>query len=288
MQSTTILAMFRRVALVLAICSTSAGAVAQSVTIGSNEDAASLQPVPVATVQGQLLKVATARPDVVVPVFWMPKDGAIATVMLMPGGGGGFGRIVDGQPTSGNFLVRSREYFAAQGFNVAVVGRASDQEDLDYGYRISDEHMSDLKKVVEALKRESTAPVWMIGTSRGTVSTTAAAVAFGNEQLAGIVLTSSVTNQKKQGAVPSQKLGNIRIPVLVMHHASDACPVCRPYEARNIIGGLNNSPFKKLIMETGGGNPTGNPCAGQHYHGFIGMEKEAVDSIATWIKNPKN
>jgi len=284
MHKITTLAMFRRAALALAICLTATGAAAQ----GSNEDAVSSSPALVGSVPGKVIRVATARTDVTLPVFWMAHEGATVTVMLMPGGGGGFGHYSDGQLDSGNFLVRTRGYFYGQGFNVAVVGRASDQESLGYAYRAGAEHVGDLKKVVEALKQLSPQPVWMIGTSRGTVSTTAAAIAFGNEQLAGIVLTSSVTNRKKQGAVPSQNLSAIRIPVLVMHHENDACPVCRPYEAKSIVSGLDNSPFKKLIMETGGGNPTGNPCAGQHFHGFIGMEKEAVEHIATWIKKPTN
>lgn len=244
-------------------------------------------PATVATVQGRMIRIPT-RPNINVPVFWMPRDGATATVMLMPGGAGGFGKMVDGQPSSGNFLVRSREFFADRGFNVAVVGRPTDREDLDNAYRLSEEHVGDLKKVVEAIKRESPKPVWMVGTSRGTISTAAAAVAFGNEQLAGIVLTSSVVNMRKPGAVQSQKLDAIRIPVLALQHEKDACVHCRPYEVQWILRGLSNAPIKKQIMATGGANPTGDPCLAQHWHGFIGMEKEAVDIIATWIKNPTN
>lgn len=251
----------------------------------SSAEDTGVQAAAVSAFPGRLLKVPT-RQDAAIPVFWIPREGATATVILMPGGSGGFGHIVDGQPDGGNFLVRSRDYFVAQGFNVAVVSRASDLNDLDYGYRTSEEHVGDLKKVVAALKRESPVPVWMIGTSRGTVSTAAAAVAFGNEQLAGIVLTSSVVNQRKPGAVPSQPLDKIRIPVLVLHHESDACIHCRPGEVRNIIRGLDNCPIKKQIMVSGGGNPTGDVCAAHHYHGFIGMEKEAVDTIAGWIHHP--
>jgi hypothetical protein len=35
------------------------------------------------------------------------------------------GKIIDGQPTSANFLVRSRNYFADNGLNVAVMGLPS-------------------------------------------------------------------------------------------------------------------------------------------------------------------
>ena len=39
-------------------------------------------------------------------------------------------------------------------------------------------------------------------------------------------------------------------------------------------------------MVDGGANPYGNPCEVHHWHGFIGMEKEAVDMISAWIKRP--
>lgn len=228
----------------------------------------------------------TVRADVTVPVFWMPRDNATATVMLMPGGAGGFGTMVDGKPSGANFLVRSRDYFAQHGFNVAVIGRPSDKEDLDYAYRAGDEHVTDLAKIVETLRQWSDRPLWMAGTSRGTVSTVAAAIAFGNEQLAGIVLSSSIVNMNKPGAVPSQTLDAIRIPVLVLHHDKDACVHCAPHDVPRIMRGLSNTPAKKLVMVSGGTNASGDPCGAMHWHGFIGMEKDAAGIIADWIRNP--
>ena len=73
-----------------------------------------------------------------------------------------------------------------------------------------------------------------------------------------------------------------------MHHEQDACNVCRPHEAPAIVKGLKNAPVKKLVMVNGGANPQGDPCEAQHYHGYIGMEKEAVGIITDWIKNPTN
>ncbi len=46
-----------------------------------------------------------------------------------------------------------------------------------------------------------------------------------------------------------------------------------------------NAPIKKQIFVDGGANPTGDVCAGQHFHGYVGMEKVAVDNIAGWITN---
>lgn len=106
--------------------------------------------------------------------------------------------------------------------------------------------------------------------------------------MAGVVLTSSVVSYKKPGAVPKQELDRIKVPVLVLHHAKDACPWCQPHEVPPILRGLKNAPIKKEIMVSGGENPTGNVCEALHWHGFIGAEREAVDLIANWIKNPVN
>jgi hypothetical protein len=232
----------------------------------------------------RLVKLDT-RPGVSVSFYYMKRDGAKATVILLPGGGGGIG-MKDGMPTSNNFLVRSRDHFVAQGFNAAVVGRPTDQSELDYSFRVSPEHIEDLHHVTAFLKKDSGLPVWLIGTSRGTISATAAAIAFGNEELAGIILTSSVTSNKKTGAVPYQNLQTIRIPVLVLHHEYDACKVCEPREASLIIRGLKNAPVKKKIFVKGGKDPSGDPCEAMHWHGFIGMEKEAVEIITNWIAKP--
>jgi len=75
-----------------------------------------------------LIKVDT-RQGVKVPVYYMKRESAKATVVLLPGGAGGIG-MKEGLPTSNNFLVRSRDYFAANGFNVAVVAKPSDMKGL--------------------------------------------------------------------------------------------------------------------------------------------------------------
>lgn len=240
--------------------------------------------VQLAHAEGTLFKVPT-RLDVKTTLFWEPVEGAKANVFLFPGGGGGFGSVENGKATSNNFLVRSAPYFTANGFNVAIFGRPSDSDDLDYADRISDTHMIDVRKVLDIVKTKSTAPIWIVGTSRGTVSATATAIQMQGE-IAGLVLTSSVVNYKKPGAVPRQDLAAIKVPVLVLHHSKDACIHCRPDDVPATFNGFRNAPVKKLVFVDGGANPTGDVCAGLHHHGFVGMEKEAVDIIAGWVINP--
>lgn len=232
--------------------------------------------------QAQSLKIET-RPGVQTGVYWEAREGATATVLLFPGAGGGFGKIEDGRPSSKNFLVRSVPYFLAQGFNVAIFGKPSDTDDLDYPDRIGDKHMTDVRAVIDFVKQKSAAPLWLVGTSRGSVSAAAAAIRF-QDTLAGLVLTSSVVSYKKVGAVPTQNLAAITVPVLVVHHSRDACAICAPHEVPGILKGLTRASDKKLIMIDAGANPSGDECGALHWHGYIGAEKETVDAIGGWIR----
>jgi len=178
--------------------------------------------------------------------------------------------------------------FAAQGFNIAVMARPSDMSDMDYPFRISAAHIDDIRKVAQQAKERWNAPVWLVGTSRGTVSGTAAVIAMRDEGLiAGLVLTSSITAGAVTGAVPGQALEKITVPVLVVHHTQDACKHCPPALAKTIEPKLRASPAHATLMLDGGQNPTGDPCAALHYHGFIGMEAQAVQQIADWVKARK-
>ena len=233
---------------------------------------------------GSLLEIPT-RPGVTVPVYLMKRGDAVATVVLLPGGNGGIG-MSGGVPTSRDFLVRNRERFLEQRFNVAVVGRPRDKRNLDLSARKGPEHLTDLHKVVEHLRRDVPLPVWLVGMSRGTVSAAAAAIAFGNNDLAGIVLASSVTNPTIPYSVPRLRLERIRIPVLVLHHEHDACDLCDPNGVDEIMAGLINAPVAKDILVDGGGWPGGDPCTSSHWHGYSGMQEEAVDIISQWIKHP--
>ena len=240
---------------------------------------------PPALAGASLVRMNLERGDATVPVVVMRHPQARATLILLPGGDAGTGRIIEGKPSSGNFLARSRELFFEQGFNVLVVFRPSDLPALDYGYRVSREHIAEIDKVISYAKQEFKTPVWLIGTSRGTVSGTAAAIELTESKIDGLVLTSSVTN-RKPGAIATQRIADIKMPVLVVHHKNDACKICVPNEAARIIDGLKSAQPKKFVMIEGGANPEGDACEAMHWHGFINFEKETVKLITDWIKNP--
>lgn len=240
-----------------------------------------------AQAQESMVYLDLGRADAKLPMYVMANPQATATVILLPGGDAGTGKIVNGKPGSGNFLSRSRAEFFAENLHVIVVYRASDLTGLDYGYRISKEHVAELAKVIAYAKQNFAKPIWLVGTSRGTVSGTAAAIALGESEVQGLVLTASVTS-KKTGAVASQNIASLKMPTLVVHHQKDACKICVPYEASRITADLKSAPVKKFIMIEGGSDPEGDPCEARHWHGFINYEKQTVKIIADWIKSPQN
>ena len=239
---------------------------------------------PVFAGNDHLVKIAT-RTGVTMPFYYMKREGAKATIMLLTGGDGSIW-MKNGVPTSKNFLVRSRDLFAGNGFNVAVIGKPSDTSNLGGIFRTSSEHSEDLRHIAGFLKKDTGVPVWMVGTSMGTISATSAAIAISCDELSGIVLTSSIVSRKIVGAIPWQNLEAIRKPVLVVHHEFDECKACDPREVSEIVAKLKNAPIKKEVYVKGGAEPVGDPCEPMHKHGFIGLEKEVVDLITSWIKNP--
>lgn len=243
-------------------------------------DAALTAPAP-----GTVWSVPT-RDGVRTTVYWEAAPNAWATVLLFPGGAGGFGKLQQNRPSSNNFLVRSAAEFREQGLNVAIFGRANGQE-LAPQDRMGAEHLQDIREVLQAVRAHSSLPVWLVGTSRGTTSVAAAASAMPDAELAGVVLTSSIVAPAEPGALPSLDLAAIRVPVLLVQHARDACPLCTPGAMPAVLAGFTRAPVKQLQLVEGGAHPTGGVCHALHWHGFIGMERMAVQRITQWMRQPQ-
>jgi pimeloyl-ACP methyl ester carboxylesterase len=237
--------------------------------------------------RGEVQRIDT-REGVSVPIYTYWSPDAVATVILFSGGGGGYGRISDeGWPSSGNFLIRTGRHWASHPFNIVMVGLPTDGIDLALGgIRTGARHAADNVATFKAIKLKSPLPIWLVGTSMGTISAAAAAIQDSENLVSGVVLTSSITGYRIDGAVPKQDLERIRVPTLVFHHEEDACKFCQAYEAKNIADQLKSAPIKKTMIVSGGSGATGNTCGAFHHHGYIGMENRAVDLIAAWIINP--
>jgi dienelactone hydrolase len=243
--------------------------------------------VALAQVPERVIEIPT-RPGVTQRFLYLVPARSKNTVIMFVGGSGNLQINPDGSLGAGrgNFLARSRQLFAAQGMTVALVDAPSDHQSPPYlsGIRQRAEHVADIKAVIAWLRQQAGQPVWLIGTSRGTQS--AAFIATQLDPAAGgpdgLVLTSTILNDKNGRPVPEMDLDKLRIPVLVVHHEQDECKRCPYNELPRLMQGLANSPRKQLITMKGGENQ-GDPCEAMAYHGFNGLEKEVSGSIAQWI-----
>jgi len=241
------------------------------------------QPAP-----GQTYSVET-RPGVQVPYFAVWRDDAVATLVLFSGGAGGFGRLEPGAPwpRSNNFLLRSAPLFAQQPFNIVLMGRASDTRDLDLSIRIGATHLADNQAVLRAIRQRSVAPIWLVGTSRGTVSVAELAIHDPEHLVSGLVVTSSIVAPRATGALPTLDLARVQVPTLVVHHEHDACRLCSPSGVPWIMRGLTNAPIKARQLVSGGEEQaTGDACEALHTHGYIGIEPKVVELISQWVLKP--
>jgi hypothetical protein len=209
-----------------------------------------------------------------------------AAVILFAGGDGGIQIAADGAiQRSGNFLVRSRELFAAQGLAVAVIDAPSDRQTPPHlnDFRVSAEHVTDVKAVIAWLRRELKIPVWLVGTSRGTQSAAYAAIQLPRaEGPDGLVLTSSLLADRRSVPVPAMALDRLSVPVLVTHHRLDSCRACLFSDLPNLTGKLKHLKKTETLVFDGGNN-AGDACGAQDYHGYNGIESEVVTKIAAWI-----
>lgn len=213
----------------------------------------------------------------------------VASVILFTGGDGVlFARDGAGHLNlkGGNFLIRSRQKFAAAGFLVASVDVPSDQPNGIAGFRTTEEHAQDIAAIIAYLRGRTRGPVWLIGTSMGTISASSVAARLKSGGPDGLVLTSSIVMQTRMIA-PLQAVvavDQIAVPVLFVHNKDDAC-LLTPFSAvAPVMERFSHAPRKELIAVSGGDPPRSDPCEAFSRHGYIGIEDQVVDSIARWIK----
>jgi len=244
----------------------------------------------------QVIDVPT-RPDVTERFLLIAPDDSRATVVLFAGGDGGLQIAPDGKLGNGslasNFLVRSRQLFADQRLMVAVVDAPSDRQSMAdtmreawrssfRGFRQSSAHVADIKAVIAWLRQKANVPVWLVGTSRGTVSAAYVATQLPPRQGGpdGLVLTSTILTGPR--SVPDMELSKLEIPTLIVHHRADDCRVTAYRDIPSLMEKLPAGRRTELLTVEGGYSQ-GDPCQAFAYHGFNGRESEVVAKIAAWI-----
>jgi hypothetical protein len=237
-------------------------------------------------------------PGVTIPYSTPPHVYPI--VILFAGSGGVLSLAKRGWATElqGNFLIRSRGHFLANDLQVVLIDAPSNHAGANglNGTRLTAEHAEVIAAVIaDVRKAYPKRPIWLVGTSSGSLSVANAAVRLSGTTRGpdGIVLTSSITvalaSDVEPNAVLQAHLNAITVPTYVAWHRDDACT----RTPGTTVGGHPQAVFAALTSVaasdkeskefTGGGN-VGNPCEAFAYHGFNGIEDDVVRNIAAFIK----
>jgi hypothetical protein len=219
-------------------------------------------------------------------------------LLLLPGGPGYMDLDDSGCPRAlkGNSLVRSIPIFNAAGFATALVDAPSEHhgEDGLGGFRTAAQHVHDLGKVIADLRARTQGAVWVVGTSRGSISAVnAASRLLGPEAPDGLVLTSALmagqSFAKKEWVAQTVfdlPLETIRIPILVVGHAADKCARSPP-DAMDKILARTKGARQQLVTVLGGPGHEGqvsiNACEGRTPHGFVDQEAEVAAGIGRFV-----
>jgi pimeloyl-ACP methyl ester carboxylesterase len=229
------------------------------------------------------------RPGVTLPFFiaGMGERKPQAAALLLIGGGGNIRlRLQNGEPRFGqnNFLPRARREFIRNGILPVILDNPTDQqagEGMSDAFRESAEHVADLRAVrAELEKRHPGLPVFVVGTSRSTLSAAHLARSLPGE-LKGAVLTSSLFysggGQRARQVLAAYDWDRIRIPLLFVHHQDDGCGATPYRDAARLAARY------PLITVHGGKAPESPPCEPLSNHGYFGREAETVEAIAAWM-----
>ena len=223
-------------------------------------------------------------------------------VVLFTGGNGDTGITLnpDGTLTAGrNFLVRSAQLFAERGYKAVTIDRPllelgppkvpEFQTNAEFDlYRVSMDHRIDIETVLAVVNTYGL-PVFFAGTSRGTLSTVAQ-----HSPSVGVSLSSPVTSPSGQNLYIGHpdhlnlQPGFVTVPARVLAHELDGCFVTTPQGAVKLHVAFKHAQVDSHYNSIDGGfdltgqtvdGVTIDACDALTYHGYLGIENDAVDQI---------
>jgi hypothetical protein len=210
-----------------------------------------------------------------------------AAIVMLPGGSGdvGIGRGGDISHDN-NFVVRSRGLWVARGYAVLI------PDTIDHANLRGERSAPPFAQLVTDLityARSSLAPpavlpVFLLGTSQGSIAAMHGAAHAAAGTLAGVVLTESVSvmggsHETVFDAAPER----VRVPALVVANSDDRCDVAPPAMAPRIAAAMTNSPNVEVKTISGGETKSAKACGSRTPHGYYGIEDRVVDLISRWI-----
>jgi hypothetical protein len=173
-------------------------------------------------------------------------------------------------------LIRSANLFLEDGLNFMMADTEPANVGIDLTFRLSSAQMQ-IQGFINAAINLWGKPVWVVGTSNGSVSAVTAA-ASSLSGLAGVVLTSArtdlsadPTNQTTFNMYVSQITG----PAFVVWHKDDHCTVSSPAGSQALFTTIP-SHNKGSAAFQGGYSVATDPCGAFSEHGYAGIEDEVV------------
>ena len=96
-----------------------------------------------------------------------------------------------------------------------------------------------------------------------------------------VVLTASLVTPTRAGpGVQVSDVGQVKIPILWVHHRDDPCR----YTEYSRVKEYAQETKTPLVTVIGAGNVRGEPCQARTQHGFVGMEMPTIKAILSWIR----
>lgn len=201
----------------------------------------------------------------------------------------------------GNTRVRNQKSLRQVGFATAVVDAPSDRQGKDGlgGFRIEEDHAKDLSLVIADLQKRTGLQVYVIGSSRGTISAANAASCLSSQNAANATMLMSLLTLGRDGAfkpwvahsVFDLPLANITKPLSVVVHVDDKCPRTPSGLGEKIVKKSTATHATILALKGGPENSMRarglKACAGKTPHGFVGQDEYVVRIISEFVAAQK-
>jgi len=192
---------------------------------------------------------------------------------------------------SGNFLVRSRWLFAAEGFVVLSLDAATDFQQLPNGLTFeqgSSAHVTDILQVIAWARSMITGlpagtPVFVVGTSRGMGGAWVAGENTPPTGPDGVVFTSPINISGDADSLLSAPLSTITVPTFIFNNKAATCANALATNDPPVIKLLTGTKVKANDNVDGGLPSLTSDCDALSPHGYFGVEAQAVRLISNWI-----
>jgi len=203
--------------------------------------------------------------------------------VLLSGGDGGHRLSQRGSVVhlfnDARFPARSRVLFATNDAVAALVDAPSDRDGLSDRFRASAAHLHDLSVVLADLRqRYPGVPVTVVGHSNGTLSAASLATTLQVGDRVVLMGGRLVAHWFGGEGLARFDFGQIRVPLLLVHHRHDDCTVT-PYS-----GALALAERYPLITVDGPMGGERGACTSEGMHGLSGRDRPVVEAVRAWVQ----